>query len=443
MVAMIESQSVAEMAGTLHLLPHPVVVHGMDRRLLLANDRGHDLLGAQLDASSDGLPWEHPELERDGPEVTSELTVRTAEGARRRFVANSSVATAGDADVIVTSLVDVTRRYEWSQPTMEGVVRRFELSWSRSQLPVFLVRIDEEGFGRVLISNPALDELCGPGAAPAGRHLRDLFDLTRVDDVDEMLRDLVGGSEQFPMPGRVRGVSGRSIPALIGLTVAQGADERPLFVLGYAIDQSEMAAAEAARHRDLVHTELIYEFTSDVVAVVSADGHLRFVGPSSLDVMGLDRQDLVGSAVLDLIHPDDVEPAAQALEAITSGSEVTPSIRLRVREGTDSWRHVEVIARNLLHVPEVAGIVATVRDRSGEVSAEAEMVRSERQVRALLAAMPDMVVRLSADGVVLDVNNPEWRPLRAARRVRRSPHLGPAPRGDRARRRCCGSRRDP
>ena len=111
--------------------------------------------------------------------------------------------------LVVTTVLDLTERQGWAQSAIEGVIQRFELSWARSHLPVFLVRIDDEGFGRVLVSNAAL-----PGAGRRcratldGRHLGGPVRHARcggAGGVDALLRRLMASEDHGPtMTSRVR-----------------------------------------------------------------------------------------------------------------------------------------------------------------------------------------------------------------------------------------------
>ena len=295
----------------------------------------------------------------------------------------------------MTTVLDLTERQGWAQSAIEGVIQRFELSWARSHLPVFLVRIDDEGFGRVLVSNAAMSDLVGDAVEVDGRHLADLFEmpgLDGADGVDRLLRRLMASEDQGPtMTSRVVRPDGTSQQVLVGLTVARGPVGRPIFVLGYAIDQSPLEASEEARRRELAHTELIYEYGSDVVVVVSPEGRFQFIGPSAIDVLGHDRYDLVGDVGFELIHPDDRDLAREALASTATRPGVAPPLHLRIRDGSEEWRPVEIVARNLLDEPEVEGIVLTIRDRSDQARAEAELEERERRYR--------QIVELAADGI--------------------------------------------
>ena len=101
--------------------------------------------------------------------------------------------------------------------------------------------------------------------------------------------------------------------------------------------------------------------------------------------------ELIGDDVFQLIHPDDRELAMEALASTSSRPGLAPPLHLSVRDGQHAWRPVEIVARNLLDVPEVAGVVVTIRDRAEQARAEAELEDRERQYR--------QIVELAADGI--------------------------------------------
>ena len=388
---MTEPSSFDDLASLVELLPQAMFVHDDAGALLVANAAGAELLALEPEPIGGPLPWEGV----SGSPTTVDLQIPNPGGPTRWMTAQSQVLDRDGRKLVVTTVLDLTERQGWAQSAIEGVIERFQLSWARSHLPVFLVRIDDEGFGRVLVGNAALDELFGGEGSLAGRHLADLFEMPGMEGrigTDHLLRRLMASEDRGPtMTSRALRPDGTSQRVLLGLTVARGPVGRPLFVLGYAIDESPLEEFEEARRRELAHTELIYEFGSDVVVVVSADGRFQFIGPSSLDVLGYGRHELIGDDVFQLIHPDDRGLAMEALASTASRPGLAPPLHLSVRDGQDTWRPVEIVARNLLDVPEVAGVVVTIRDRAEQARAEAELEDRERQYR--------QIVELAADGI--------------------------------------------
>ena len=104
-------------------------------------------------------------------------------------------------------------------------------------------------------------------------------------------------------------------------------------------------------------------------------GNFTWVSPSAEAVFGYRPEDLLGTAGLLVIHPDDMPTVAAALKAVlrTPGSHTTIELRIRHQDG--SWRWIEEVVTNLLDHPGVRGLVGNLRDvterRQAHAAAEA------------------------------------------------------------------------
>lgn len=115
--------------------------------------------------------------------------------------------------------------------------------------------------------------------------------------------------------------------------------------------------------------------SSELVALVDADGTLQFVGggPAATALLGMDSIELSRRPLGELVHPDDgarVERAFREL-AMTPGVRSSAEFRLRHRNG--SWVRVESTAQNRLDDPTIAAIIVHTRE-----AADAEGPISER-----------------------------------------------------------------
>jgi diguanylate cyclase (GGDEF)-like protein/PAS domain S-box-containing protein len=99
---------------------------------------------------------------------------------------------------------------------------------------------------------------------------------------------------------------------------------------------------------------------SDVVTVLNLDSTASFVSPSSKTVLGFAAEDLVGSRLVDLIHPDDVRVLVQLLANQRAGGDQELTLRMRHADGRTLV--VQGMLTNLLADATVGGFVLTVRD---------------------------------------------------------------------------------
>jgi diguanylate cyclase (GGDEF)-like protein/PAS domain S-box-containing protein len=131
-----------------------------------------------------------------------------------------------------------------------------------------------------------------------------------------------------------------------------------------------VAAAKAqgeARFQALVH------HSSDLITLVGADLAITYQTPSITRLLGYAEDELIGTQLVDLTHPEDrLSLMAARAEAIAGAHGSTTShLRLRHRDG--SYRHVQSIHTNLLDDPDVRAVVVTTRDVTAQKELEAQL----------------------------------------------------------------------
>ncbi len=104
--------------------------------------------------------------------------------------------------------------------------------------------------------------------------------------------------------------------------------------------------------------------SSDVVAIVGADGVTRYVSPVVERVLGYKPENGLGHSVFQppVMHPDDADKVRDTFARISGspGAEATVDFRLRHADGR--WVQVEATTKNLLADPSIGGIVVNYRD---------------------------------------------------------------------------------
>jgi PAS domain S-box-containing protein len=116
-------------------------------------------------------------------------------------------------------------------------------------------------------------------------------------------------------------------------------------------------AEQAAQFRSLVNN------SSDLITVLARDGTIAYQSPSVRRMLGRKAGDLVGTALGDLVHPDDRQDVDTSLTQLVGAAPgATDSFGCRLRHQDGSWRHVESICTNLADDPRVNGLVLNIRD---------------------------------------------------------------------------------
>lgn len=128
------------------------------------------------------------------------------------------------------------------------------------------------------------------------------------------------------------------------------------------------ATSEVESRRALVDQAVFLEAmltgAFDMVVVVDARGSISYASRSVHDVLGHRVADLIGTHLLDWVHPDDLAAAVESLANVLTQPGAAGPRELRIRDASGGWRMCETVANNLLHESAVKGIVYHGRDIS-------------------------------------------------------------------------------
>ncbi len=138
--------------------------------------------------------------------------------------------------------------------------------------------------------------------------------------------------------------------------------------------ESPVAAATASVEAELRRREEYFraltEQSLDIIAVLDAEGVIRFESPSVERWTGWTPEELVGSSVFALVHPEDLPKITERFRAGLTGTTGIDLVEHRYRHKNGTWRVLESWGHNLLHNEFVRGIVIYTRDiterRDGE-----------------------------------------------------------------------------
>ncbi|NJL49127.1 MAG: PAS domain S-box protein [Leptolyngbyaceae cyanobacterium SM2_5_2] len=174
---------------------------------------------------------------------------------------------------------------------------------------------------------------------------------------------------------------------------------------GIAIDITErIQAAEALRaseerFRQLAETVkegfFIYEMETD---------HYPYVNLASSEILGLTLEQIQSgvSVWLERIHPDDRDRIWAAVERERQGENFDQEYRYITPKGELRWLRSQAFPLGDA-TGRVVRVVGTIENITERKLTEAALHQSEAQKRAILNALPDLIIRMHRDGTYLDI----------------------------------------
>ncbi len=161
-----------------------------------------------------------------------------------------------------------------------------------------------------------------------------------------------------------------------------------------AVEQTEINVRQRSEER----FASLVDNSSDIVAILDVSGHLTYVSPVAIRLLGYPPDFSSKLDVLDLVHRDDRAGAAQMLEDVRFGKQDPVEMRLRHVTGTYHW--FEVVGVDLQSDPNIRGIVLNAREIGDRKAAEERLRLSEARFKGLVQYSSDLVLVVdSHDGI--------------------------------------------
>jgi len=159
---------------------------------------------------------------------------------------------------------------------------------------------------------------------------------------------------------------------------------------------AETAAREAAQRSD-AQREALLRHNRDVVAIMDADGTVRWISEGITRLTGHPPEFYVGGVALG-VHPDDLDRVSDGWTLSEPDSEVVTVMRLAHRDG--GWRWCEIRTSNQLLDPLIEGFIVNFHD----ISEEKEIADVARFRSDVLASLGEAVVASDINGAITYMN---------------------------------------
>ncbi len=328
-------------------------------------------------------------LHRDGAEIPVTMSANPLCDSRDDVVGVAAVLRDGHEDVEV-------RR------SLQAAVGNARALFRDASVPQALLDLD----GVVTLANPALRRLLDrPTSELVGRPGTDLV---HEDDAGSCVRGylqlLRRGSGTGTFECLLRRADGQAVEVVVDATVSKGPSGTPLEVAVAVRDVTELRRAVAAMERQSALWRSMNHRSSDLAVVTDATGRLVYVSPAAVDTFGYEPESVENLVGYDFVHPDDVAEVHAAAAGVQAEPDAVSRVRFRLRHADGSWRWVDETITNMLHDPQVRGLVVNLRDVSSEVEAERSLRESEARFRAIVEAAQEGILALDPEGRTLFAN---------------------------------------
>ncbi|WUH78903.1 EAL domain-containing protein [Streptomyces sp. NBC_00435] len=149
-------------------------------------------------------------------------------------------------------------------------------------------------------------------------------------------------------------------------------------VLALVIRQGIMLLDNIALTQELAqkenHFRSLVQGSSDVIMIAAPTGTLRYVSPAAAGVYGREAEELVGTELATLIHPDDLGRVVHEVRRFLAApppEEPTTRIECRFKSGDGEWLNVESTVNR-----HQGGLILNSRDVTERVRLQAQLQHS-------------------------------------------------------------------
>ncbi len=242
--------------------------------------------------------------------------------------------------------------------------------------------------GRYTYVNPALAAMAGVGAQDLlGRHWSAVMHPDDRAEAAAVFARLTGGEVNGTLEVRA-GTRAEGWRWLL-LTVLADHDARLVYAIG-----KDVSEAREAKER----FRSAFEDAAIGMSITSLDGRLQRVNAALCELVGRDPEELVGSSVAELTHPDDRAADHEAMTLMRASRSRSHRTRTRYLRPDGSVVWVALNATLVTDAGEPRYFISQMSDITDRVAASGELARREAELRMLTENTTDFLSRHRPDG---------------------------------------------
>ncbi len=168
--------------------------------------------------------------------------------------------------------------------------------------------------------NPAAERLFGYTSAEAiGRHIDLIVPDQKLGELQDIL-DRVGRGETIVHHETTRVTkSGRLVNVSLSVSPLRDNSGEIIGASKIARDITESRRTQAALTQEIEERERIFETSQDLILVTDTKGTFVQVSPSSMAILGIKPEEMIGHSAAEFIYPDDLESTREEMRSARRG----------------------------------------------------------------------------------------------------------------------------
>jgi PAS domain S-box-containing protein len=166
-----------------------------------------------------------------------------------------------------------------------------------------------------------------------------------------------------------------------------------IWMFGTTQDITERRHAEDALRESEAKQGKMVANIGDVIVIIDQNGINRYKSPNIEKWFGWRPEEVIGFSAWENIHPDELNSVQKIFGALLGEPNATGTTECRYRCKDGSYKWIEFTGANLLHDPDIRGILGNYHDITERKQAD-EKLRHVARLYALLSQINQAIVRI-------------------------------------------------
>lgn len=199
---------------------------------------------------------------------------------------------------------------------------------------------------------------------------------TAINRSQMVMKEKIASSGEYTLKRK----SGKTIQVIVS-SVPLIKNDQVHGLRGTIVDITERKQAEEALIKSEKFNKEMIANISDVIAIIGADGIIKYKSSNIQKWFGWLPNDLIGTDALKTVHPDDLERIQKEFHKLLEKERASTTVEYKYKCKNGNYKIIELTAVNLLHDPFINGILANYKDITKRKLAEFEIINTKNSLK--------------------------------------------------------------